>query len=144
MLSRLAETAPCAHVEPTPATYARRRPDQTVLYGVAREHAETLFAEARERSDGGYGYPAQVENARESIDAATASAAFSAGDFCRVHCAGCGRDELVAFSWGPRTILAAIAEPEPIRTILTHLGLPTGVPALADARAPPQHELFDP
>jgi hypothetical protein len=44
---------------------------------------------------------------------------------------------------GGRTILAAITEPEPIRTILTHLGLAADVPTLADARAPPQHELLD-
>jgi hypothetical protein len=44
---------------------------------------------------------------------------------------------------GPRTILAAVTEPEPIRAILTHLGLATDVPTLADARAPPQHELLD-
>jgi len=46
--SRSRASSSCARVEPVPGTYARRRPDQTVLYEVVREHAETLFAEARE------------------------------------------------------------------------------------------------
>ena len=33
-----------------------------MLHRVVREHAQTLFAQARERSAGGYGYPADVEN----------------------------------------------------------------------------------
>lgn len=90
----------CAHIEPAPATYARRRPDKTVLYGLVREHAETLFAEARDRSVGGYGYPAHVENEfRRYIECG-----ILARGFMRVHCAGCGRDELVAFSCKGRAV----------------------------------------
>jgi hypothetical protein len=94
------ESAQCAHVEPTPGRYARRRPDKTVLYHVVREHAETLFAQARDRSEGGYGYPAHVENEfRRYIECGILG-----HGFLRLHCAGCGRDELVAFSCKGRAI----------------------------------------
>ena len=49
-------------------------------------------------------------------------------------CAHCG---------GERRIVAAITEPDVAARILTHLDLPTDVPKLAPARAPPQTELFD-
>jgi hypothetical protein len=64
VLSPTSETTPArerAHVEPSPARYARRRPDKTVLHQVVRENAEMLFAEARRRSESGAGYPAHVE-----------------------------------------------------------------------------------
>ena len=35
-----------------PQTYVRRRPEQSVLHGVVREHLETFLAEARERGGG--------------------------------------------------------------------------------------------
>ena len=38
---------------------------------------------------------------------------------------------------GQRRLLAAILEPEPIRRILLHLGLPADPPPVAPARAPP-------
>lgn len=44
-------------------------------------------------------------------------------------CPGCG---------GPRKLLAAIFDQGAIRQILAHLGLPTELPAVAPARAPPQ------
>ena len=45
---------------------------------------------------------------------------------------------------GPRRILAAITEREPIHKILTHLGLSTEVPVVAKARPPPQPDfVFD-
>ncbi|RMH37712.1 MAG: hypothetical protein D6689_20725 [Deltaproteobacteria bacterium] len=86
-------------------SYERRRPDQTVLYRVVREHAQTLFEEVRERSDSGYGYPAHVENEfRRYIDCG-----ILAHGFMRVHCAGCGRDEVVAFSCKGRAVCPSCA-----------------------------------
>ena len=65
-----------------------------MLYELVRDYAETLFAEARDRSGGGYGYPAHVENeVRRYIECGVLGRGF-----VRVHCDGCGRDELVAFS----------------------------------------------
>jgi hypothetical protein len=42
------------------STYVRRRPEDTVLHRVVREHLETFLAEARLRG-GGEGLPAFVE-----------------------------------------------------------------------------------
>jgi ribosomal protein S27E len=103
----LAPAGTCAHVEPEPrpAAYARRRPDKTVLHQVVREHAETLFAEARTRSESGHGYPSHVEREfRRYI----ACGVLSQG-FLRVHCGGCGRDELVAFSCKRKAICPSCA-----------------------------------
>jgi hypothetical protein len=41
---------------------------------------------------------------------------------------------------GPRRLLAAIHDPESIRRVLSAMGLPTEVPVLAPARAPPGPE----
>ena len=43
-------------------SYARRRPEATVLHRVVREHKATLFAEAESRSVSGRGYPRHVRN----------------------------------------------------------------------------------
>jgi hypothetical protein len=43
---------------------------------------------------------------------------------------------------GPRKIIAAITDPRVVQTILQHLNLPTEIPELAAARAPPQADLF--
>ena len=45
-----------------PKVQVRRHPEKTVLYQLVRDHAETLFAEARSRSATGSGYPRHVEN----------------------------------------------------------------------------------
>ncbi len=94
------EAAGCGHPEPTASEYRRRRPDKTVLYELVRDYAETLFAEARDRSGGGHGYPAHVENEfRRYIECGVLGRGFM-----RVHCDGCGRDELVAFSCKGRAL----------------------------------------
>ena len=41
--------------------YARRRPEETVLYQLVREHLESFLDEGRRRSEHGEGYPAYVE-----------------------------------------------------------------------------------
>ena len=43
------------------ATYERRRPEKGTLYRIVAEHAETVFAEAEDRSEGG-GYPKYVKD----------------------------------------------------------------------------------
>jgi hypothetical protein len=40
--------------------YERRRPETSVLYRIVRDNIETLFAEAEERSEHGFGYPRHV------------------------------------------------------------------------------------
>ena len=73
--------------------YVRRRPEQSVLHGVVREHLETLLAEARERGSGD-GVPAFVE--RELREFLTCGV--MARGFARFRCDGCAREILVAFS----------------------------------------------
>jgi hypothetical protein len=40
-------------------------------------------------------------------------------------------------------VLAILTEPDPVRTILAHLGLPTEPPRVTPARAPPQLDMLD-
>jgi len=49
-------------------------------------------------------------------------------------CAGCG---------GRLRFIATIEDPPIVTKILTHLGLPTELPAVTPARSPPQHNGFD-
>ena len=42
---------------------------------------------------------------------------------------------------GPRKVLTFITDPHVIRRILSHMGLPTELPPIAPARAPPRMEL---
>jgi hypothetical protein len=49
-------------------------------------------------------------------------------------CAGCG---------GRLRFLATIEDPPIVTKILTHLGLPTDLPAVTPARSPPQQAGFD-
>jgi hypothetical protein len=49
-------------------------------------------------------------------------------------CAGCG---------GRLRFLATIEDPPIVTKILTHLGLPTELPAVTPARPPPQQDEFD-
>jgi hypothetical protein len=44
---------------------------------------------------------------------------------------------------GPRAIIAAVTETVAAHRILFHLGLPTDLPELASARAPPQLDIAD-
>ncbi len=54
-----------------------------------------------------------------------------------------GHQVLICPSCGhARTIIAAITERDVAAKLLVHLGLPTDVPVLAQARAPPQADLF--
>jgi hypothetical protein len=75
------------------------------LYEVVREHAETAFAAARARSASGTGYPAHVEREFRGY----LECGILAHGFVRLHCAGCGRDELVAFSCKGRAVCPSCA-----------------------------------
>jgi hypothetical protein len=74
-----------------------------------------------------------------------------------VHCDVCGVDDLVAFACffaastsltscglncsARRRLLAFTTDRHSIRAILAHLGLPTELPTIAPARAPPRPAL---
>jgi hypothetical protein len=95
---------PAAEVDDCPAawgtgygrarsTYVRRRPEDTVLHRVVREHLETFLAEARLRG-GGEGLPAFVEREFREFP----SCGVLARGFARFRCTDCQREILVAFS----------------------------------------------
>ena len=70
----------------------RREPERGALYRVLLAHLQTFLARADERGDAGL--PGFVR--RELY--AYLDCEILANGFARVHCSGCGRDELVAFS----------------------------------------------
>jgi hypothetical protein len=70
----------------------RREPERGALYQVLLSHLQSFLARADERA--GSGLPAFVR--RELY--AYLDCGILANGFARVHCSGCGRDELVAFS----------------------------------------------
>ena len=75
-----------------PAPYARRRPEQSVLYRLVQQHLETYLALA---CDGdGHAVPGYVERElRRYLECG-----ILAYGFCRARCPACGQDFLVAFS----------------------------------------------
>jgi hypothetical protein len=78
--------------------YLPRRPTETVLYGLVRQHLESFLAYAREHYSGGL--PRYVE---QELRAFLKCGLFSEG-FVRCHCDSCGHDLLVAFSCHGRSI----------------------------------------
>jgi len=88
------ELSPGAAELPLPGGYRRREPEKTALHAVVRQNLETLLEEARERSEGGYGYPGFVEKEfRRYLDCGLLAHGFS-----RLRCPTCGVERLVAFS----------------------------------------------
>ncbi len=75
-----------------------RRPTETVLYGLVREHLEPFLVYAREHYDSGL--PSYVE---AELRAYLKCGVFAEG-FTRAHCDSCGHDLLVAFSCHGRSI----------------------------------------
>ena len=76
---------------PRAPSYARRRPEETVLYDVVREQLETFLCQARERDRP---LPRFVERELRGY----LECGILARGFVRVRCDACGCDRLVAFS----------------------------------------------
>ena len=93
--------SPCAGTLPStrPPAYARRRPEETVLYTVVREELETFLARARERE---HPVPRFVEREFRAY----LSCGMLERGFVRVRCDACGCDRLVAFSCKGRAFWA--------------------------------------
>jgi Putative transposase/Transposase zinc-binding domain len=84
-----------AHATPTATRgYARRHPEDTVLYGVVQDHLATLLDTARDHSEHGFGYPRFVEREFEKFFAC----GLLCNGFVRVRCDTCAEERLVAFS----------------------------------------------
>lgn len=78
--------------------YLPRRPTESVLYGLVREHLASFLAFTREHYEGGL--PSYVER---ELRAYLKCGVFAEG-FTRVHCDACGHDLLVAFSCHGRSV----------------------------------------
>jgi len=88
------ERHPGAAAAPLPPEYRPRRPEGGVLYRVVHDHLETMLAEARERTEHGFGYPRFIEREfRRYLDCAQPQRGFA-----RVRCSACGFERLLAFS----------------------------------------------
>ena len=85
------EEHPGAAAAPLACGYARRRPEQSVLHQVVREHLATALAQA---SLDGPGLPRYVE---QELSRYLSCGILSDG-FCRVECTDCGEEMLVGFS----------------------------------------------
>ncbi len=72
--------------------YERRRPEETVLHRVVREHLETFLAQVESRT--GTGLPGFVKDEFEAF----LECGILAHGFLRVRCADCAHENLVAFS----------------------------------------------
>ena len=72
--------------------YERRRPEETVLYQLVQEHAETFFAQVE--AETGVGLPEFVKAEFEAF----LECGVLAQGFLRVRCAECAPEKLVAFS----------------------------------------------
>jgi hypothetical protein len=83
--------------------YLPRRPTETVLHGLVRQHLASFIAHAREHYEGGL--PRYVE---AELRAYLKCGVFSEG-FTRCHCDACGHDLLVAFSCKSRTVCPSCA-----------------------------------
>jgi hypothetical protein len=83
--------------------YRPRRPTETVLYSLVREHLESFVAYARDNYDGGL--PRYVE---DELRGYLKCGVFSEG-FVRAHCDVCGHDLLIAFSCKSRTTCPSCA-----------------------------------
>ena len=72
--------------------YERRRPEQTILHCLVREHLETFLAQVQART--GTGLPEFVKDEFEAF----LECGILAHGFLRVRCADCAHEKLVAFS----------------------------------------------
>ncbi len=83
--------------------YLPRRPTETVLYGLVRQHLESFLAYTREHYE--RGLPRYVE---DELRAYLRCGVFSEG-FLRARCEACGHDLLIAFSCKSRTTCPSCA-----------------------------------
>ena len=72
--------------------YERRRPEETILHCLVREHLETFLAQVQART--GTGLPEFVKDEFEAF----LECGILAHGFLRVRCADCAHEKLVAFS----------------------------------------------
>jgi hypothetical protein len=86
--------SPGARAAPSESAYARRRPEDTVLYRLLAEHWRLFLATTEAEDGSGRGLPRFVVNEVESF----LKCGILAHGFIRVACDGCRESRLVAFS----------------------------------------------
>ena len=79
---------------PFPPGYVPRLAEKSVLHEVVRENLETFLAEARERTEHGFGVPRFVDDELRAF----LRCGVAAHGFARIQCGACGHEILVAFS----------------------------------------------
>ena len=94
-----------AHCDGAPVHYARHRPEQTTLYRLVQQHAQSFIAQSEEAT--GARLPQFV---RDEFDAFLEYGILAHG-FLRLRCGDCGHDKLVAFSLPSAVAFAPRAEP---------------------------------
>ena len=92
--TRWATPAPKPPSSPFAQPYRRRRPENTTLHRIVREHLESYLTQATEVDPMGDGVPIHVENEFRSY----LRCGILAHGFARARCSGCGHEFLVAFS----------------------------------------------
>jgi len=92
-------------IQTTPAGlcvhYQRRRPEETTLYRLVQEHAQTFFVQVERET--GAGLPEFVKDEFEAF----LQCGVLAHGFLRLRCADCAQEKLVAFSCKRRGICPA-------------------------------------
>jgi Transposase zinc-binding domain len=78
------------------AQYVRHRPEQTALYQLFLRHAATFFAQAQDAT--GSSLPRYLKESSMRFF----GCGILAHGFLRLHCGGCKRDQLLAFSFKRR------------------------------------------
>ncbi|NBS59152.1 MAG: hypothetical protein EBS65_19340 [Betaproteobacteria bacterium] len=73
------------------ARYERRRPEETILHCLVREHLETFLAQVQAKT--GTGLPEFVKDEFEAV----LECGVLAHGFLRVHCADCAHEKLWRF-----------------------------------------------
>jgi ribosomal protein S27E len=85
--------------------YKPRKPDETVLHRIVRDHLEDFLQEARERSRDGEGMPDFIVQELNKF----LTCGSLAGGFARFKCQDCGHERLLAFSCKRRGICPSCA-----------------------------------
>jgi hypothetical protein len=97
---------------PNAGVYRRRRPTATLLHRVMRENLETYLVGGDQADTFGANVPFHVEATYRQY----LKCGVLAHGFCRVYCAGCGHDFLVAFSCKGRDICPSCATRRMVET----------------------------
>ena len=90
---------------PTALPYQRRRPEETTLYQVVQEHAETFSAQGELET--GTGLPQFVKDEFEAF----LECGILAHGFLRLRCGACAQNTLVAFSCKRRGFAPLVTAP---------------------------------